>query len=168
MFLLPVEAAVAVVLAMEVLEAVVPVAVARSSCTVASSSLTEEIAASREVTWVVKEAFSEEVQVTVTLVTDLHRVEILVEAGFWSVRVMMVVMAVTTEAQEEAVARELELVELLLVRLEAVALAAVRPAELSVRALAFCRRDAEDWEQAEMAFRPSSSYVLHREKFALQ
>ena len=120
------------------------------------------------VTWVVKEAFSAEVQVTVTLVTDLHRVEILVEAGFWSVRVMMVVMVVTTEAQEEAVARELELVELLLVRLEAVALAAVRPAELSVRALAFCRRDAEDWEQAEMAFRPSSSYVLHREKLALQ
>ena len=72
-------------------------------------------------TWVVKEAFSTEVQVTVTLVTDLHSVEIWVEAGFWSVRVMRVVMVVTTEAQEEAVARALELVELVLVRLEAVA-----------------------------------------------
>ena len=50
---------------------------------------------------------------------------------------------------------------MLLARLLAVVLAAVRPAELAVRLLALANRSAVLEEQAEMPFRPSSSYFLH-------
>ena len=50
---------------------------------------------------------------------------------------------------------------MLLDRLLAVVLAAVRPAELAVRLLALANRSAVLEEQAEMPFRPSSSYFLH-------
>ena len=106
------------------------------------------------------------VQVTVTLVTVAASTEIRLEAGFWSTRESSLVMVETTAAQVVTAARVL--LEVLLARLLAVVLAAVRPAEFWVSALALAFKLSVDSEQAEMAFRPSSSYVLHREKFALQ
>ena len=105
------------------------------------------------------------VQVTVTLVTSAAAVEILVDEGFWSTSNSRAVILVTISAQVVAVAlatrREEE-------RVEAVVLAAVSPAELAVRAAALAVRSELDSEQAEMAFRPSSSKVLHSEKLPLQ
>ena len=49
----------------------------------------------------------------------------------------------------------------LLASLLAVVLAAVSPAELAVSALALASSSAVLEEQAEMPFRPSSSYFLH-------
>merc|ERR1719431_2083497 len=146
-------------------DAVVPVAVSRSAWTVANSEETVVMAVSREVTWLEREAFSVVVQVTVTLVTVAASTEIRLEAGFWSTRESSLVMVETTAAQVVTAARVL--LEMLLARLLAVVLAAVRPAEFWVSALALAFKLSVDSEQAEMAFRPSSSYVLHREKFPL-
>ena len=50
---------------------------------------------------------------------------------------------------------------MLLASLLAVVLAAVSPAELAVRVLALASMSAVLEEQADMLFRPSSSYFLH-------
>lgn len=136
-------------------DAVVPVAVSRSAWTVANSEETVVMAVSREVTWLEREAFSVVVQVTVTLVTVAASTEIRLEAGFWSTRESSLVMVETTAAQVVTAARVL--LEVLFARLLAVVLAAVRPAEFWVSALALAFKLSVDSEQAEMAFRPSSS-----------
>ena len=134
-----------------------------------------------EPTCVVSEVFSVLEQVTVTEVTSDAVVEMREEAGFCSTRVSMVLILVTTSAQVVAAARDERPVltfpvqermqslvvfllppeVVLLARLLAVVLAAVSPAELAVRALALASRSAVLEEQAEMPFRPSSSYFLH-------
>ena len=106
-------------------------------------------------TWLVSEAFSSVVQVTVTLVTVAPSTEIRLEAGFWSTRARSLVMVVTTAAQVVTEAR-LRL-EVLLARLLAVDLAAERASLFWVSALALAFKLSVDSEQAEMAFRPSSS-----------
>jgi len=166
MFLLEDDDPVTVADAIAEADAVVPVAVSRSAWTVANSDETVVTAVAKDVTWLVSEVFSAVVQVTVTLVTVAARTEIWLEAGFWSTRVSSLVMVDTTAAQ--VVTAALVLLEVLLARLLAVVLAAVRPSEFWVSAFALAFKLSVDSEQAEMAFRPSSSYVLHREKFPLQ
>jgi len=155
MFLLEDDDPVTVADAIAEADAVVPVAVSRSAWTVANSDETVVTAVAKDVTWLVSEVFSAVVQVTVTLVTVAARTEIWLEAGFWSTRVSSLVMVDTTAAQ--VVTAALVLLEVLLARLLAVVFAAVRPAEFWVSVFALAFKLSVDSEEAEMAFRPSSS-----------
>ena len=97
----------------------------------------------------------------------MARTEMLGEAGFCSARMIRVLMVLMTTSQEVADALLL-LLEVEFISLAAVSLAAVSPAEFAVRAFAVSSIFSEDWEQAEMVFKLSSSEVLHCVKFLRQ
>lgn len=148
-------------------EAVDPVAVRRSACTVASWASTDALAVARLVPCVVSEAISVVVQVTVTPVTVAASVEIWVEVAISLTMTRILAMFVMTSAQEVTTALMWRPVELP-VREEVVFEAAARPAELAVRAAASASREVVLEAHEDIAFMPSSSIVLQAEKFPLQ
>jgi hypothetical protein len=156
---------------MEAVEAVDPVAVRRSACTVARLPSTDILAAARLVDCVVSEAISVVEQVTVTPVTVAASVEIWVEVVDWSTMTKIFAMVDMTAAQvvtTALVCRPVELEVELPVRDDVVFWAAARPAELAVRAAASASREEVDWPHEAIAFIPSSSACLQAEKLPLQ